>query len=407
MRPVSRTCILRWLLPVLVSLPLLSVRAQPLQLNTTEASPYQVVMNGELSGLSVSILQCVFHAMDESYEIRLLPWARAVEDLRSQQADGIFTAMPASELDSKASLSYPFALEKWYWYSLMGHQPGKKVETGGIRSSNQVTWLEQQGIKASVLVNSLDQLVKLLVNGRIDRILVDERVMEEQLREQKLDPALFARRFSRYMPLGIYFSKRFLQGRPGFLTGFNLHMQDCAPEALTLNRQERSVLQNVVAEKVRPVLAALPLTSWLDQADRAQRSLTAEQIQSLDSMWLQEVASEQWNLIARVQMAPGSPPLRKAQAASAGLFTEVFLVSQKGLNVAQSQPTSDYYQADETFFSDAVAHPEQLYIGPISYDVSAHHFQVKVAWAVRDASGVRGVMAVGLDVEEALRGTAD
>src|SRR5690554_3151996 len=108
-----------------------------MQLRTTQSPPYQFLVNGELSGVSVGILRCVMGQLDRPYDIQLLPWARAVEDLRRQASDGIFTATPDPDLDRLATMSAPFALEKWHWYHRDSgrFQPlGKHL--GVIRSSN-------------------------------------------------------------------------------------------------------------------------------------------------------------------------------------------------------------------------------------------------------------------------------
>ncbi|WP_430462328.1 hypothetical protein ACQUQU_05910 [Thalassolituus sp. LLYu03] len=382
--------------------PVLWAAEKSVVLNTSVASPYQVEVNGELSGMSVDILQCVFAAMDKPFEVQLLPWARAVEDLRSQSTDGIFTAMPASELDHRASLSYPFALEKWYWYGDGANHKGQRI-VGGIRSSNQVTWLENSGDHVDVLVNSLDQLVKLLQTGRINTLLADERTMHEQLLELGLPDTAFPKVFSRYMPLGIYFSNRFLNERPGFLTDFNQHMKNCAPDALALTEHERGRLNELVREQIMPLLADLPILKTLNEANKVQQGWHEDRIHTLDQRWITEAAKGGGALIESVSNQPLSEQLRRKQLASHGLLGEVFLVSARGVNAAQSQPTSDYYQADEAFFDEAFHYPGKVYVGPIQYDVSSHRFQVKVAWAVRDSDGVRGVMAIGLNVEEALR----
>lgn len=393
------------LLPALLSPLVLANEQPPLKLDTTVAAPYQVLVNGELSGLSVSILSCVLKTMDAPYEIRLLPWARAVEDLRAQHTDGIFTAMPASALEHKAQMSAPFALEKWYWFSRSGANPEKAV-IGGIRSSNQVTWLKQQGVTVDVEVNSMEQLVRLLLNGRVDRVLADERIMDEQLRDLRSNDVQLERQFSRYMPLGIYFSRRFLDERPGFLTDFNRHMSPCSPDALSLNAQERALVRALVEQRLKPALGRLPLLPALDKANAAQSGYTDKQIAVLDRQWVQEAMAGKGPLIQAVEEQSVSAQLRGLQEKFSGLFSEAFLVSLKGLNLAESAPTSDYYQADEAFFAEAVARPDELYIGAIEYDHSSARFQVKVSWAVRRGNDVLGVMAVGLNIEEALRGNS-
>ena len=123
---------MRYGLLLLLTVCTVNVQAtETMQLRTTQSPPYQFLVNGELSGVSVDILRCVMGRLDWPYDIHLLPWARAVEDLRQQASDGIFTATPEPALDRLATMSAPFALEKWYWYhrsegifSATGQNPG-------------------------------------------------------------------------------------------------------------------------------------------------------------------------------------------------------------------------------------------------------------------------------------------
>ena len=385
-----------------------AVRAEVIQLRTTSSAPYQVVMNGELSGVSVSILQCVFAAMEQPYDIRLLPWARAVEDLKHQTTDGIFTAMPASDLDLSAEMSYPFTLEKWYWVTAAAStsDPGvahPELHIGGIRSSNQIGWMARHGIEVDVEVNNLPQLIHLLNSKRIDAFLVDERVFEQQLQELDMERSAFRLVFARYMPLGIYFSHSFLKRNPAFISAFNQHLQACQTDTIRLNRDEEQRIGRLMTERLIPALAGLGVDKFLqDEADN-NRQLSEEDIAALDKQWQKELSSADFSLIRRIELQPFSHRLQQLQQNSAGLFSEIYVTDRRGLNLAESQPTSDYNQADEEAFMAVMNARDGRYTGPISYDESSHRFQVKTGWRIGPRNQPLGVVFVGLDVEQALR----
>ena len=84
---------------------------------------------------------------------------------------------------------------------------------------------------------------------------------------------------------------------------------------------------------------------------------------------------------------------------------EAILVGSAGLNVAQSDITTDYYQADEAAWKALISNPSSDYhIDGIRYDESSRKFQVKVSWTITDTLGRRkGILILGIDVEEALR----
>jgi ABC-type amino acid transport substrate-binding protein len=397
----------RLLVSVLSGLVFTAQAGQPLKLDTTLSAPYQVMVNGELSGLSVSILRCVFAEMQQPYEFSLRPWVRAVEDLKQGNTNGIFTAMPASTLRHTAEMSDPFALEKWYWFSLpqrtLPDDPAQWV-VGGIRSSNQASWLAENRIPVNAVVNDLEQLIRLLLSQRIDGFLADERVVAEALRSMDIASDALGKRFSRYMPLGIYFSREFLQSRPGFLHDFNSHMDVCAPQSMALNDIEQRQIETLLQDRITPQLNTLDLSGALAKANHLHRNYGESEIRRLDDEWIKAVKDDQQSrLILGVTEHPLADVFRQLKDESDALYGEIFLADRFGMNVAASQPTSDYYQADEALYQHAVSSAGKPVVGPIRYDASSRRFQVQVAWSLAADEGHAGVIVVGLNVEEALR----
>ena len=116
--------------------------AAPLRLNTDIFPPYQVREGDRLSGSSVTALACIFEAMNLQYEIRVLPWERAIHEVSDDKADGFFSATSMNRASNFATLSAPLALEKWYWYSNEPVPPradGARapLRVAGIRGSNE------------------------------------------------------------------------------------------------------------------------------------------------------------------------------------------------------------------------------------------------------------------------------
>lgn len=396
---------MRYGLLLLLSVCTFQVQAiDTMQLRTTQSPPYQFLINGELSGVSVDLLRCVMGRLDWSYDIQLLPWARAVEDLRRQASDGIFTATPDPVLDRLATMSAPFALEKWHWYHRdSGRFQPQGKHLGVIRSSNAASWLKRQGLSAAVEVNSMQQLVYLLQNGRIDAFLGDELVVQEQLHSMKLPATEFRTEFSHYMPLGIYFSHDFLGRHPQFLAQFNRQLKRCAPAALQLSNTEQQRIRQQLQETLQPQLPARRLLPTLDSGNKRLGVLTVATKMALDQQWFRELSSGNGPLLDGVEQQPLSVWLRYWQQQSEGLIREIYITGTQGINLAQSQPTSDIDQSDEEAYQQLVVQQQPLWIGPIEYDESARSFQIKVAWPVSHNGELQGMVVLGLDAEHALQ----
>ncbi len=383
--------------------------AEAVDLRTTISPPYQIMLQGELSGVSSNVMRCIFGEMDEVYDVQVMPWGRAVADLVSADADGLFTSMPTDELDDYATMSVPFALEKWYWYftdskleSRVDFHSGLRI--GAIRSSNQALWLKINGYTQIEEVNEGEQLFKLVRAGRLDAFIADERNFHEIAHELDLNERDFKRRFLKYTPLGIYFANHFLSERPEFLVNFNARVSGCAPSSMLLSKSENKKLKVILEYQIRNWVESREVISSVRMQNEAMKKVSIKDIEVLDKKWRAEIVASERPMINKLLSNQLSKYLRDVQEASKGLYTEIFVVDRNGVNVGQSAITSDYYQGDEEpfkkSFGDGIGGNN---ISGIEYDESTRTFQVKLSLTVGDEFKTPiGAVIVGIDVERAL-----
>ena len=139
----------------------------------------------------------------------------------------------------------------------------------------------------------------------------------------------------------------------------------------------------------------------------AQNAVTASydqaKIDALDAQWKAEVSAASKPLIDATLGNAASQYLKGVQEASAGKYTEIFAMDAKGLNVAQSTLTSDYWQGDEDKFTKSFgAGADGVNLGEVEQDESTQVFQSQVSVAITDpATGaVIGAITVGVDVSQ-------
>ena len=376
------------------------------RLDTSLEDPYQVVVDGELSGSSVTVLQCIFSRMHQPYQIQLTSLSRARQNVSRRIADGFFSSAPDTQVDGYAQLSAPLLMEKWYWYALEPQILNKPIwerdlRIGSVLGSNSMTWLEARGITVAQKVPRLEQLIELLQRGRIDLFLADGNVMRSALSQQPKQPDL-QQRFVRYSPLGVYFSHDFLQQHPDFLNAFNRQVEHCAPRGSTLTDAEAHYLRQLTAQHLKRWAYHDELLNALRQA--ATRNTSIERIRELDRQWQRERLLEEKPLIRRLLQVPTSQLLANIARQHQPLFNEIFLSDQSGQLVAISEITSDYWQADEDDFQQAQRlAPGQVHIGNIEYDGSTQSFQSKVSAPIHDPEDGRllGVLSLGINIETA------
>jgi len=83
------------------------------------------------------------------------------------------------------------------------------------------------------------------------------------------------------------------------------------------------------------------------------------------------------------------------------VFGEIFVTNKYGANVALTRKTSDYYQADEHWWRQAVR--DGLHVGNISYDESAELYALDIAVKAYDVAGsFVGVVKAVLNIHEVI-----
>ncbi|GHF31212.1 hypothetical protein GCM10017044_28350 [Kordiimonas sediminis] len=97
--------------------------------------------------------------------------------------------------------------------------------------------------------------------------------------------------------------------------------------------------------------------------NRKYGQLGQSEINALDNQWITERGQSDQPLIAAALNSPASTYLTQIQAESLGLFTEIFITDQNGLNVGQSAITSDFWQGDEAKFQKSFgAGPDAVFV---------------------------------------------
>lgn len=137
------------------------------------------------------------------------------------------------------------------------------------------------------------------------------------------------------------------------------------------------------------------------QNDR-HAALTSSDISSLDRRWRDEVEAAARPTIDSVLTNAASDFLRERQTASAGVISEVFVMDNRGLNVAASAATSDYWQGDEPKFTETYGKPAgTMFVDDVEFDESTQSYLGQVSLPILDPDTGQpiGAITVGLNAE--------
>lgn len=140
------------------------------------------------------------------------------------------------------------------------------------------------------------------------------------------------------------------------------------------------------------------------EQNAAHNALTDRQIKRLDTRWRRGGAYGPIlnDLIGR----QASVILRDRREQSADLFNEIIVIDAFGMNVAISDPTTDYFQGDEAKFLETYPKgPGAVHVSEIGWDESVRRNQAQVSLSVTDpdTGAVIGVVTFGIDVINAMK----
>ncbi|MDF3013723.1 MAG: hypothetical protein K0Q78_1927 [Cellvibrio sp.] len=354
-------------------------------------------------------LQCIFKQMKRDYRVRVMPWRRAYQDVKSNRIDGFFTAVPMRQVDPYAVLSSPLVLENWYWFWRMdtiapeSWREGYKL--GSILGSQQETWLDEAGYSVDMSANNLPQLIKLLQSKRIDVVLADREHFLQATKELKFEANNFQSRFFRYVPLGVYFNEQFLNQNPDFLLTFNQYISGCATTRFAVSEYERQQIRELLTGKIERWKRLPKLESTLTERNLVSRRFTRQEIAARDKKWAQAFTQNDFAYPIELVDQELSARLREVKKQSLEMITEIIITDARGLNVAISDMTSDYWQGDEEKFTEVFSKPaDTMHFGEINYDESTKRFQLQLSVPLytKDKLAPLGIMVFGVDVEKVL-----
>jgi len=127
----------------------------------------------------------------------------------------------------------PIAAQDWAFY-LKADSPldplrpeFKQIATvTSYVGANMLDYLKAEGYRAVQAPTGYENMVSMLLNGRLDAVLVNSLVMDLSIRQVGAEGRLRSV-VLRSEPMSVYFAKRFLVGAPGFLDKFNAAIPGC------------------------------------------------------------------------------------------------------------------------------------------------------------------------------------
>jgi hypothetical protein len=168
------------------------------------------------------------------------------------------------------------------------------------------------------------------------------------------------------------------------------------------------IVNDAFLGRMREWIANPVLAVTIRSQNKRNAGITAAQIQAMDQQWRKESQTNDQPLISATLTSPLSIYLLRVQAVSAGAYTEIIAVDNKGLNAGQSVSTQDYWQGDEDKFKKTFGvGPNAVFIDKPEFDekTKAWRSQVSLTVVDPDTKEAIGAITVEVNLTEMLRRT--
>lgn len=163
-------------------------------------------------------------------------------------------------------------------------------------------------------------------------------------------------------------------------------------------------LRTLATGQIRSITTDATVIEAIKAQNVKHATLDAATIDKLDKQWRAEAkAGGKGPLIDSVLSSALSRHLAKVQADSDGLFLEIFVMDDKGLNVGQSAITTDYWQGDEPKWQKTFSvGPDAVLIDDVDFDESSKAFVSQVSTTIVDPATKQpiGAVTIGVNVEK-------
>lgn len=195
------------------------------------------------------------------------------------------------------------------------------------------------------------------------------------------------------------FLRKFLAISASITLGF------CVSEALAQSEAPSTdILDDAALQEIRDWLANPVVEMSILAHNMRYEGVNQNQIDDLDKAWRAERETDDQPLIAATLSSPLSTYLTQIQAASGGIFTEIFVMNAYGLNVGQSAITSDFWQGDEAKFQRTFdVGPAAVFIDEPEFHDGSKTWRTQVNLTIAKDGKAIGAVTVEYNLSELAR----
>jgi polar amino acid transport system substrate-binding protein len=184
------------------------VRAQTLQVLTTEVPPMAFVKDGKLQGFCVDIVEEIQHRLGRSFPIAVMPWARAYHRAQSEPNTLLVCPKRTAEREQQFQWLGPLLSTSTGLYAKAGaiaklrtlEQAKQLSSILVVRASYSSQDLAADGFHNLYEVNDATSMVRMLMADRASAMMLERQELERVLKAEGLAPQTFSPVFELLSP---------------------------------------------------------------------------------------------------------------------------------------------------------------------------------------------------------------
>jgi hypothetical protein len=178
-----------------------------------------------------------------------------------------------------------------------------------------------------------------------------------------------------------------------------LYVRDVVPPEIAAQTQPHvKIVRDYVEKNIRPWLADPVLIDAIMRQNKKHAHITIAEIDRLDAGFIERTDKQ---LIDSTMNNPLATYLKEKKAAADGSIFEIFVVDNKGLNIAQTDPTLDYMQGDEAKFQKTfLVGPDAVFIDEAAPDNGVNVAQADMTIKHPKTGKPIGAIIVGVVVDK-------
>jgi hypothetical protein len=177
-----------------------------------------------------------------------------------------------------------------------------------------------------------------------------------------------------------------------------LYVLDVVPPEVAAQTQPHvKLVREYIEKNIRPWLSEPVVINAIKAQNEQHAHITIAEINRLDAGFIERTDKK---LLDSKRNNPLAAFLLEKKAAAGGVIFEIFIMDNKGLNVAQTDPTLDYMQGDEAKFQKTfLVGPEAVFIDAAEPDDGVNVAQANMSIRDPKLNKAIGAVTVGIAVD--------